>query len=182
MLKTSSASRSGQSAVAGLEKRLTGRVPDDSDVPSPVRKAVRFMLGGGALTAVTGIFLLIATIADKNALTDSSGKKLSSADFTSNLVGTVITYLILVVIWVLMARMNRSGYNWARILASVFCAIATYDAYSLVNSLKGGTTITVAGIVYIVLTLALWVVGVIAIALIWRSESSAYYRARSAAR
>jgi hypothetical protein len=182
MLKTSSASRSGQSAVAGLEKRLTGRVPDDSDVPSPVRKAVRFMLGGGALTAVTGIFLLIATIADKNALTDSSGKKLSSADFTSNLVGTVITYLILVVIWVLMARMNRSGYNWARILASVFCAISTYDAYSLVNSLKGGTTITVAGIVYIVLTLALWVVGVIAIALIWRSESSAYYRARSAAR
>jgi hypothetical protein len=182
MLKTSSASRSGQSAVAGLEKRLTGRVPDDSEVPGPVRKAVRFMLGGGALTAVTGIFLLIATIADKNALTNSSGKKLSSSEFTSNLVGTVITYLILVVIWVLMARMNRSGYNWARILASVFCAISTYDAYSLVNSLKGGTTITVAGIVYIVLTLALWVVGVIAIALIWRSESSAYYRARSAAR
>jgi hypothetical protein len=182
MLKTSSASRSGQSAVAGFEKRLTGRVPDDSEVPGPVRKAVRFMLGGGALTAVTGIFLLIATIADKNALTDSSGKKLSSSEFTSNLVGTVITYLILVVIWVLMARMNRSGYNWARILASVFCAISTYDAYSLVNSLKGGTTITVAGIVYIVLTLALWVVGVIAIALIWRSESSAYYRARSAAR
>lgn len=182
MLKTSSASRSGQSAVAGLEKRLTGRVPDDSEVPGPVRKAVRFMLAGGALTAVTGIFLLIATIADKNALTDSSGKKLSSSEFTSNLVGTVITYLILVVIWVLMARMNRSGYNWARILASVFCAISTYDAYSLVNSLKGGTSITVAGIVYIVLTLALWVVGVIAIALIWRSESSVYYRSRSAAR
>ena len=182
MLKTSSVGRSGQSALAGLEKRLTGRVPDDSEVPGPVRKAVRFMLGGGALTAVTGIFLLIATIADKNALTNSSGKKLSSSEFTSNLVGTVITYLILVVIWVLMARMNRSGYNWARILASVFCAISTYDAYSLVNSLKGGTTITVAGIVYIVLTLALWVVGVIAIALIWRSESSAYYRARSAAR
>jgi hypothetical protein len=182
MLKTSSASRSGQSAVAGLEKRLTGRVPDDSDVPGPVRKGVRFMLAGGGLTAVTGIFLLIATIADKNALTNSSGKKLSSGEFTSNLVGTVITYLILVVIWVLMARMNRSGYNWARILASVFCAISTYDAYSLVNSLKGGTTITVAGIVYIVLTLALWVVGVIAIALIWRSESSVYYRSRSAAR
>ena len=182
MLKTSSAGRSGQSAVAGLEKRLTGSVPGDSDIPGPVRKAVRFMLAGGALTAVVGIFLLIATIADKNALTNSSGKKLSSGEFTSNVVSTAITYLILVVIWVLMARMNRSGRNWARILASVFCAISTYDAYSLVNSLKGGTTITVAGIVYIVLTLALWVVGVIAIALIWRSESSAYYRARSAAR
>ena len=182
MLKTSSVGRSGQSALAGLEKRLTGRVPDDSDVPAPVRKAARFMLAGGALTAIIGIFLLFATIADKNALTNSSGKKLSSGQFTSNVVGTAITYLILVVIWVLMARMNRAGYAWARILASVFCAISTYDAYSLVNSLKGGTTITVAGVVYIVFTLALWVVGVLAIALSWRSESSAYYRARSAAR
>lgn len=182
MLKTSSVGRSGQSALAGLENRLTGRVPDDSDVPGPVRKAARFMLAGGALTAIVGIFLLFATIADKNALTNSSGKKLSNGEFTSNVVGTAITYLILVVIWVLMARMNRAGYNWARILASVFCAISTYDAYSLVNSLKGGTTITVAGVVYIVFTLALWVVGVIAIALSWRAESSAYYRARSAAR
>jgi FtsH-binding integral membrane protein len=140
------------------------------------------MLAGGALTAIVCIFLLFATIANKNALTDSSGKKLSSAEFTSNVVGTAVTYVILVVIWVLMARMNRAGYNWARILASVFCAISTYDAYSLVNSLTGGSTITVAGIVYIVFTLALWVVGVIAIALVWRSESSAYYRARSEAR
>jgi hypothetical protein len=140
------------------------------------------MLTGGIMTAIVGIFLIIVTIADKNALTDSSGKKLSSSQFTSNVVGTAITYVILVVIWVLMARMNRSGYNWARILASVFCAISTYDAYSLVNSLTAGVTITVAGILYIAFTLALWVVGVIAIALIWRSESGAYFRARSAAR
>lgn len=179
MLKTTSG---GQSTLADLEKRLTGRVPDDADLPAPVHRAVRFMLAGGALTAIVGIFLVIATIADKNALTDSSGKKLSSAQFTSNVVGTIITYLILVVIWVLMARMNRAGHNWARIVASVLCAISTYDAYSLVNSLTGGVTITVAGIVYIVFTLATWVVGVIAIAMLWRTESTVYFRQRSAAR
>ena len=160
MLKTSSSS---QSALAGLEKRLTGSVPDDSAVPGPVRKAVRFMLAGGATTAIIGIFLIIATIADKNALTDSSGKKLSDSEFTSGVVGTIITYLILVVIWVLMARLNRDGRNWARILASVLCAISTYDAYTLVNSLTGGETITVVGVVYIVFTLVIWVIGVIAI-------------------
>jgi hypothetical protein len=179
MLKTSSSS---QSALAGLEKRLTGSVPDDSAVPGPVRKAVRFMLAGGATTAIIGIFLIIATIADKNALTDSSGKKLSDSEFTSGVVGTIITYLILVVIWVLMARLNRDGRNWARILASVLCAISTYDAYTLVNSLTGGETITVVGVVYIVFTLVIWVIGVIAIAMLWRSESSAYFRARSEAR
>jgi hypothetical protein len=182
MLKTSSAGQIGQSALAGLEKRLTGQVPEDSAVPGPVRKAVRFMLAGGALTAIVGIFLVIATVADKNALTDSTGKKLSNGEFTSGVISTVITYLILVVIWVLMARMNRAGRTWARILASVFCAISTYDAYQLVNSLTGGETITVIGIVYIAFTLAIWAVGVVAIAMLWRSESSAYFRAPSAVR
>jgi len=179
MLKTSP---DGQSALTDLEKRLTGRVPDDSEVPAPVRRSSRLMLAGGAMTAIVGIFLIIATIADKNALTDANGKKLTNGEFTSNIVGTIITYLILVVIWVLMARYNRAGRNWARILASVFCLISTYDAYSLVNGLNGGDTITVVGIVYIVFTLALWVVGVISIAMIWRSEASAYYRSRAGAR
>jgi hypothetical protein len=182
MLKTSSAGQSGQSALLSLEKRLTGREPDDSVVPVPVRRAVRFMLAGGAMTAILGIFLLIATIADKNALTDSNGKRLSSSEFTSGVIGTVITYLILVVIWVVMARMNRGGRNWARIVASVLCAISTYDAYSLVNSLTGGESMTAVGIVYVVLTLATWALGVVAIAMIWRTESSVYFRARSSAR
>jgi hypothetical protein len=90
--------------------------------------------------------------------------------------------VVLVAIWVLLARMNRMGYNWARILASVFCAISTYDTYSLINSLTDGETITVIGIVYIVGTLLIWILGVLSIAMIWRSEASAYFRARSAAR
>jgi uncharacterized membrane protein YiaA len=182
MLKTSSGGQSGQLALAELEKRLTGRVPDDSVVPGSVRKAVRFMLAGGATTAIVGIFLVIATIADKNALTDSNGKKLSSGEFTSGVIGTIVTYLILVALWVLMARLNRSGYSLARLLASFFCAISTWDAYQLVNGLSGGETITVLEIVFIVATLALWVIGVLAVAMLWRSESSAYFKARSAAR
>jgi len=182
MLKTSSSGQSGQLALAELEKRLTGRDPDDSAIPGPVRKAVRFMLAGGATTVIVGVFLVIATVADKNALTDSSGKKLSSAEFTSGVIGTIVTYLILVALWVLMARLNRSGLQWARILASFFCALSTWDAYQLVNSLSGGQTITVIGVVYIVATLALWVIGVLAVAMLWRSESSAYFKARSAAR
>jgi hypothetical protein len=87
MLKTSS----GQSALGGLEKKLTGSVPDDSDVPGPVRRAVRLMLAGGALTALVGVFLVIATIADKNALTDSSGKKLTSGELTGSVVYTLVT-------------------------------------------------------------------------------------------
>ena len=42
--------------------------------------------------------------------------------------------------------------------------------------------ITVVGVVYIVFTLVIWVIGVIAIAMLWRSESSAYFKSSSALR
>lgn len=179
MLKTPAG---GQMALAGFEKKLTGNVPDDSDIPGSVRKAVRFMLAGGATTAVVGIFLIIATIADKNALTDASGKKLSNSQFTSGVVGTLVTYAVLITIWILMARLNRAGRNWARIAASIFCAISTYDSYTLINSLRGGETITVIGVVYIAFTLLIWLLGVLATAMLWRSESSVYFRERAGVR
>jgi hypothetical protein len=179
MLKTPAG---GQTALAGIEKRLTGNVPDDSDVPGTVRKAVRFMLAGGAATAFVGIFLIIATVVDKNALTDSSGKKLSNSEFTSGVVGTLVTYAVLVTIWILMARLNRSGRNWARIVACIFALISTYDAFTLVNSLRGGQTITVIGTVYIVFTLLIWLLGVAAIVMLVRPESNAYFKARAGVR
>jgi hypothetical protein len=178
MLKTSS----GQTTLAGLEKKLTGSVPDDSDIPGSVRKAVRLMLSGAAVTAVVGVFLVIATIADKNALTDTNGKKISSGELTGSLVYTLVIYLLLVAVWVLMARMNRAGRGWARYVASVLAIISTIDTFSTVNGLRGGESVTVIAIVFIVGTLALWVLGVLAVAMLWRTESGAYFKARAAAR
>ncbi len=96
MLKTSSDGRSGQSALAGLEKRLTGRVPDDSAVPGPVRKAVRFMLAGGAVTAVVGHFPDHCHDRRQERADRLEREEARAAgEFTSDVVGTVITYLIL---------------------------------------------------------------------------------------
>jgi hypothetical protein len=178
MLKTSS----GQTALGGLEKKLTGNVPDDSDVPGPVRRAVRLMLSGGALTALVGVFLVIATIADKNALTDSSGKKLTSGELTGSVVYTLVIYVLQVLVWVLMARMNRAGRGWARWVATALAVLSTIDAWSIVNGLRGGETLTVLEIIFIVVTLALWIIGAMAAILLWRSESSEYFRSRAAAR
>ena len=91
------------------------------------------MLGGGAFTALVGMFLIIATIADKNALTDSSGKKLTTGEFTSSIVSTVIIYLILVVMWVLMARLNRAGTRMGAERRLGLRAISTINAYSSIN-------------------------------------------------
>jgi nitrogen fixation-related uncharacterized protein len=42
-------------------------------------------------------------------------------------------------------------------------------------------TITVADIIFIVCTVAIWIAGVGAVALLWRSESSAYFKGQSPA-
>jgi len=183
MLKTSADGQGGQSALTGLEKKLVGRDPEDSAIPASVRKAVRFMLGGGAMTLLVAVFWLIVAFADKNALTDSNGKKLTNSQFAGGVVQVfIVEFLIPVALWVLMARFNRAGATWARIVASVLCAIDTYLSFGLVNSLRGGQTLTAADVVYIVLTLANWVIGVIATVFLWRGESSVYFQERRSAR
>jgi hypothetical protein len=175
MLKTSPGGQSGPSALSSFEKRLTGREPDDSVIPASVRRAARLMLAGGGLTALVGVFLVVATIADRSSLTNSD------AQFTGDIAWIIVEYVIIVTMWVLMARYNRAGRAWARIVASVFAAISTFDTFGLVNSLTKGESITVIGYVYIISSIAVWALGVVAIAMVWRSESGAYFKARSAA-
>jgi len=182
MLKIPSSGQGGQSALATLEKRLTGRVPDDSAVPDPVRKAVRFMLAGAAVTIVFALFQIIVLLADRNALGSVNGKPPSSAVLAEGVIIVLIEYAIIAWIWVLMARLNRSGQTWGRITASALFALSTWNFYSVINSLQAGQVITVADIIYIVLTAGIWVAGLGATALLWRSESSAYFKARAAAR
>jgi hypothetical protein len=179
MLKTSSDGR-GQSALVGLEKRLAGTDPDDSVVPVPVRRAVRFMLGGAAITAVAGLFSLITVISDPNLI--NSGKKPASSQLTGDIVQVIILTLVYCALWVLMARMNRSGQVWARIVASVLFAVSTFSLYSAVSSLHGGQTILVVNIISFVLSVAEWACGCGAIAMLWRSESSVYFKSHSGRR
>ena len=182
MLKTSADGQGGQSALTGLEKKLVGRDPEDSAIPASVRKAVRYMLGGAAMTLIVAVFWLVVAFADKNALTDSNGKKLTNGQFAGGVVQVfIIEFLIPVALWVLMARFNRAGATWARIVASVLCAIDTYLSFGLVNSLRGGS-LTALDVVYVVLTLVSWVIGVIATAFLWRGESSVYFQERRSAR
>ena len=61
MFKSSTA---GGTAFAGIETKLSGGAPDDPGLPATMRKAVRFMLAGAAITAVFAVFEIIATMAD----------------------------------------------------------------------------------------------------------------------
>jgi hypothetical protein len=172
-------STGGGTAFAGIEKKLSGGAPDEPGLPATMRKAVRFMLAGVAITVVFGVFMLIVAIANKNSIDVKTGKPLSSSGVTEDVVGTVVSYIVYALLWLLMARFNRAGQKWARIVASVLFGISTLQLYEIVSSLNGGTIINGAVIVFLLLTIALWAVGAGAIAMLWRSTSSAYFQAQS---
>jgi hypothetical protein len=171
----------GGTAFASIETRLAGGSPDDPGLPTTMRKAVRFMLAGAAVSIVFGLFLVIVEIANRNSIDVKNGKPISSG-LLIDIVGTVIQYVVLAALWVLMARFSRVGQKWARIVSSVLFAISTWYLYELIDSLHGGQVINAADIIFIVLTIATWVAGVGAIAMLWRPQSTAYFNERTTSR
>jgi hypothetical protein len=178
MFKTST---DGRSVFASIEQKLSGGYPDDPRIPASVRKAGRFMLAGAAITAAICLFQVIVTIIDKN-LIDINGKPPTSSQLAIGILILIVSYAVYITLWILMARFTRAGHNWARIVSSVLFAISTWQLYSTINSLKANVTITVADIIFIVCTVAIWVAGLGAVALLWRSESSAYFKTQPASR
>jgi surface polysaccharide O-acyltransferase-like enzyme len=174
-------STSGGTAFASIETKLSGGAADDPGLPAVMHKAVRYMLAGAGVTAVFGIFVIIVTIVAKNSI-DVKGKPLTSSELLFAIIVTIITYAVYVLLWVLMARFNRAGMKWARIVASVLFAISTFQLYETIDSLHGGEVITATDIIYIIFAIAMWVAGVGAIAMLWRPQSSAYFTAQTAAR
>jgi hypothetical protein len=178
MFKSSTA---GGTAFAGLETRLSGGAPDDPSLPVSIRKAVRFMLAGAAITAVFAVFEVIATLVDKNSI-DINGKPPTSSQLATAIIFLIVSYAVYIMLWILMARFNRAGQKWARIVATVLFAISTFQLYETISSLHGGQVITAADIIYLIITLASWAVGVGAIAMLWRPDSSVYFQTRSVSR
>ena len=78
--------------------------------------------------------------------------------------------MIGVALWLWMARANGQGQNWARILSTVLFGLATLDLFGVVSQPK-----TVLGLVFPVLT---WLVGAGAVFLLWRPESTAFFKPR----
>jgi hypothetical protein len=67
-------------------------------------------------------------------------------------------------------------------VSAVLFAISTWQLYETIDSLHGGEVITAADVIYIVFTVGAWAAGVGAIAMLWRSDSTAYFNAQSGSR
>jgi hypothetical protein len=146
--------------------------PQRPPAPQAVQNAVKLMYLGAAVSTAS----LIASLADISAIKPAlrtEFPKDTPAQINEAFKGFLIIALISagigIGLWLWMARANSQGKNWARITSTVLFAIETL---SVLEALRGPKTII--GLVFPVLT---WLVGLGAVWLLWRPESSAFFKA-----
>ncbi len=150
-----------------------GQVPEPAQRPAPptsVQTAVRLMYAGAVISAISFI-LGLATIGSIKRTIEKAHPGYTSTQVNNavhfSIGAIVIVGIIGVGLWIWMARMNLKGRNWARITGTVFFGLNTLDLLGVFRS---------ASAVSAVFAIVTWLVGLGAVIMLWRRESTAYFK------
>jgi hypothetical protein len=142
--------------------------------PRSIISAVRLMYVGAALSAVSFVVVLLTLSSLRSTI------RANNPELTTTQVNTAVSFgivigvifgLIGIGLWIWMARANRGGRSWARVVATVFFGLNTLGLLS--SFARPSTGISM------VFEIIVWLVGLGAIIMLWNKESSAYYQAVS---
>lgn len=140
--------------------------------PPSVINAVRLMYAGAAISGIAAVLglTLIGTV--RNTLKAQTNPVLTTSQVNTAVDvfvgGVIVVGLIGIALWLWMAFMCKAGKNWARITGTVFFGI---DTLLTVDSLvRAGAAAT------LVVNILGWLVGLGAVILLWRKDSSAFFK------
>jgi hypothetical protein len=144
---------------SGLWMRLRPSVPRSART---VRAAVRLMYAGAAVTTLSLIISItsLAFIGSGAARLRLLGR---SQPLPVAITVGIVGGLVLIALWLWMARANGQGRNWARILSTVLFGLATLHLFG--NK----------GVVQVAFAVVTWLVGLAAVWLLWRPTSNAFF-------
>ena len=139
--------------------------------PAPVLAAVRLMYAGAAVTTLTVIISVIAL-----AFTGRSGATLRLLGRSQPLPVAVTVGiaggLVVVALWLWMARASSQGRNWARILSTVLSGLATLKAIGVFSETQP--------MLSLIFWESAWLIGFAATGLLWRPAASAFFKPQGA--
>jgi hypothetical protein len=152
----------------------SGQMPEPvrSEPPDSVLTAVKLMYAGAVVSALS-LIVGLATIGSlrtqlRNAYPSYTTSQVHTVE-VATVVFIVIFGLIGIGLWLWMAVANKRGGNWARITATVFFGLNTLSLLAgfarpepLASRLVG---------------LLIWLIGLGAIVMLWRAESTAFFKA-----
>jgi hypothetical protein len=148
--------------------------------PPPVVRAVQLMYAGAAATLI-GVVVNLTTEGSATSRLKSQLLKQSPNLTASQLAAlddvvialSIVGGLIGVGLWIWMALMNKRGRSWARITSTVFFGI---EAFGVLVSLVGVGALDDAGPIRFY-NILLVLIGLGAIILLWRRQSSDFFNA-----
>ena len=147
--------------------------PERPAAPPSVLKAVKLMYIGAAVSTVSLVISLVSISGTKEAIRKAR-PSLSAAQVnqlnTFIIALAVVSGVIGVALWLWMARAKSQGRNLARIVSTVLFWLATLDMFVVLSQTK-----TALGLVFPVL---IWLVGLGAVVLLWRRESTEFFKPR----
>jgi len=141
--------------------------------PLAVRNAARVMYAGAAACVIRAVVDIVTAGAAKTAIARKY-PKLTAGDITTVTHITVISgaaaALIGALLFVWIARVSVEGRNWARVTATVFCALGLLDV--LVASLDVGAGRTIANLI---MSSVVAGIGLVSICALWQHSANAYF-------
>jgi len=145
--------------------------PPPPPAPAPVLTAVKLMYAGAAVSTVS-LIISLADVSGSKAAIRKARPSLSATQVnqlnTFIITLAIVSGLVGIGLWLWMARANGHGRSWARILSTVLFGLATLDLIGVFSEPK-----TALSLIFPVLT---WLVGLGAIWLLWRPESTAFFK------
>jgi len=156
-----------------------GQAPEPArrEPPPSVVMAVRLMYAGAVVSAVS-LVVGLATVGSLRSALHKSQPTLTPTQLhdlqTIVVVGSVVIGLISIGLWVWMALMNKAGKSWARIVATVLFGLDTL--FLLLGVARAGAAASS------LVSILIWLIGLGAVILLWRKDSSEYVTAQSAPR
>ena len=146
--------------------------PDRPDLPRSVRTAVQFMYAGAGLSAISLIVAVLSFHSIERVIRNASSTLTAHQVHNDAIVAVtiaVVESLIAIGLWLLMAWGNKNGQSWARITATVLFGLNTL--FLLLSFVRATVSASLA------FSVVVWLVGLGAIVLLWRKESSQYFAA-----
>jgi hypothetical protein len=168
----------------------SGQPPPRPPAPAPVLTAVKLMYAAAAVITMT-LVISLGLIGDTKDALHAANPGLTSAqvrDLNTLITLALVCGLVMIALWLWMARANGQGRNWARILSTVLFGLATLE---LIRPYPGshlghfvldgqvqpvihyGSAVTALALLVPALT---WLAGLAAVWLLWRPVCGAFFK------
>jgi hypothetical protein len=142
--------------------------------PAAVRNAALVMYAGAVASVARVVVTFVASAATKTAIGHKYPQLSAGAINTVThvaVIGGAVAALIDAVLFVWIARACLRGKNWARITATVCCALGLLDILTVSLNLGAGRTAA-----NVIMSSVVAGIGLVSICLLWQRGPNAYFQ------